>query len=380
MGCADVIPGVSGGTIAFILGIYSDLLSGIQAFNLDFFQLLLKGKIKKAFSLIPWGFLLPLFLGILCAISLLAKLVHFFLNDPFLSLILFSLFTGLIVASCYCLLKEVKVFDKVFLCFCTLGILCGFGFSSIKPYENSESYYQMPMESYTEKNNWDGFSLKNYQEPNQMLVNLSKKEVSHLLVKYPELKDAEVVDMRNSLVLNSASFTSKENLKEYSFLFLFACGFLGSAAMLAPGISGSYLMLIIGVYPFLIASYVSFLEGVFAFHLDLGILFSLLSFLLGVLVGFACFSRTLSYVLKHYYKVTFSLISGFIIGALRALWPFWEYSYRIDPLHLEKGPVLQKMGLKLLPKSFGDALTFTLLFSLAFFAVISLEKIKKKNS
>ena len=80
MGAADVVPGVSGGTIAFITGIYQQLLDGIQAFDMTFFKLFFRGRFREALSRIPWSFLLPLAIGIACSIFSLAKLVLYLLH------------------------------------------------------------------------------------------------------------------------------------------------------------------------------------------------------------------------------------------------------------------------------------------------------------
>ncbi|NCF70508.1 MAG: DUF368 domain-containing protein, partial [Chlamydiales bacterium] len=208
MGCADIVPGLSGGTIAFILGIYDALLQAIQSFNLSFFALLIKGQFKKASSLVPWTFVLPLFLGIITSISVLARGVHFFLNDPYLSLLLFSGFMGLIVASFYTLVRETKKLDSTFYLFCLIGMVCGFLFSSLKPIDNQTSTsYQLPIENYSILQEWaERSDIKNYDHKNKLLKNLSKEHVAYLIDHYPELEQEEIVETNSMKVVNKKDF------------------------------------------------------------------------------------------------------------------------------------------------------------------------------
>ena len=97
MGAADVVPGVSGGTIAFITGIYDQLLNGIKSFNSTFFRLFFSGRWKEACSGIPWGFLLPLLLGIGTSIFSLARLTLYLLHTW--PQALWAFFFGLIISS-----------------------------------------------------------------------------------------------------------------------------------------------------------------------------------------------------------------------------------------------------------------------------------------
>ena len=103
MGAADTVPGVSGGTIAFITGIYEKLLNAIQSVNLHFLRLIFQGRIRKAFELIPWNFCIPLLLGIALAIFSLAKLVVYLLNVY--PTLIWAFFFGLIISSLFILLN-----------------------------------------------------------------------------------------------------------------------------------------------------------------------------------------------------------------------------------------------------------------------------------
>jgi len=123
VGAADVVPGISGGTVAFILGIYHKLLDGIQAFNLRFFRLFLTGNFRAALGEIPWSFLVPLGLGIACSIFSLAKTISYLLDTyPKAA---WSFFFGLIVSSLWMLARSIpfKGLRNI------LPFLCGFAFA-----------------------------------------------------------------------------------------------------------------------------------------------------------------------------------------------------------------------------------------------------------
>ncbi|MFI5343105.1 MAG: undecaprenyl phosphate translocase family protein, partial [Chlamydiales bacterium] len=122
--------------------------------------------------------------------------------------------------------------------------------------------------------------------------------------------------------------------------WLIFCGMVAVCALLLPGISGSYLLTLLGVYPMVIgalADWVSHLkQGIFDFDsfeilLNLG---------LGILIGAALFARLLSWLLKAYPNLSLAILSGFMIGALPSVWPFWSYTSILLPMKLEKGPQL----------------------------------------
>ena len=114
MGAADIVPGVSGGTIAFIMGIYQELLQTIKFLSGDFLKLILSGKIKKAFLEVPFKFIIPLSLGIFTAIFSLAKIISYMLSEH--PSYIWSFFFGLVVASVLIISRQVKFwsFRKIF--------------------------------------------------------------------------------------------------------------------------------------------------------------------------------------------------------------------------------------------------------------------------
>jgi putative membrane protein len=234
MGSVDIIPGISGGTMALILGIYEKLIKELKAINLGFLKLLLNLKIKEAFSKINLGFLLPLFSGIIIAIIGLAKVISYLLQNH--SSYLYGFFFGLIIASIFIILPK-------------------------KFYRAKNSLFLIP-----------GFIL------------------------------AWIISGSNSI--NSAN----------TYLNIFISGILAICAMILPGISGSFILLILGKYEFMI----SVLKNPFIS----GNLVYLLVFALGCIFGLASFIKLLDFLFKKYKEQSMAILIGFMSGALRKIWPF----------------------------------------------------------
>lgn len=233
MGSVDIVPGISGGTMALILKIYSKIINEIRLINWKFFKNILRLKFKSAFKLIDWKFLLILFLGIITAIISLARFINWSLeNYP---TYLYSLFFGLIIISALFLIPK-KINLKYYL-FLIIGFLIAWIISSLAP----------------------------AQTPNT-----------------------------------------------YEFIFL--SGALAICAMILPGISGAFILLILGKYEFMI----SILKNPFNFESLLIILF----FSAGCLIGLLSFIKFLNYLITKYYKTTLMVLIGFMLGSLNKIWPF----------------------------------------------------------
>ena len=233
MGCADVVPGVSGGTIAFICGIYDRLINGIKSFDLTSAQLLLKRDFRGLWERIPFPFFIALGLGLITAILSLAKVLeHLMLNHP---VQLWSFFFGLVLGSILLLAKQTwrwKAGDwAVFF----------------------------------------GFAVGTF-----VLVGLK-------------------------------SLATPTGLP-----FVFLAGAIAICAMILPGISGSYLLVIMGKYAVII-------EAVNDRNIT-----TLAVFCAGIATGILSFVRLVSWMLNHHRHVTLIALTGVMAGALRTLWPWKE--------------------------------------------------------
>ena len=287
MGSADVVPGVSGGTIAFITGIYTELLDSIKSVNINALVTLFKEGPKAAWQAINGTFLLVLLLGILSAILTLAKLIHYLLDHH--AILLWSFFFGLILASSLHMAKQITQWGgKTYLAL-LLGAVCA-GFISI------------------------------------------------------------------------ASPTSIEA----SYLNIFIAGSIAICAMILPGISGSFILLLMGLYAPVLAA-------VKGFQIDIMLIFAL-----GAGLGLMMFSRLLSWLLHRYQDLMFSLLTGFMLGALLKVWPWKEtISVRLN----SKGLEVPFEQLNRLPEWVNnDQILLSVLMAwIGFSCVFLLEKVSKQQ-
>ena len=232
MGAADEVPGVSGGTIAFITGIYDQLLNGIKSFNATFFRLFFTGRWKEACAGIPWGFLLPLLLGIGTSIFSLARLTLYLLHAW--PQALWAFFFGLIISSILLMMQGRRM-------------------------------------------------------PASSLVLLAAGAVAAWFVTGAE------------------AMTASHELPR-----IFIAGFIALCAMILPGISGSFMLVVMGQYAYILSAVV---------HLDMAVL---LTFIAGGLCGLMSFSRVLSACFHRYPSQTNAVLIGFMAGSLRTVWPWHD--------------------------------------------------------
>jgi len=264
MGAADVVPGVSGGTIAFITGIYPRLLGAIEAFNLRFFSLALRLKLKEAFGLIPWDFLLPLLAGIGLSIFSLARAVTYALAVWPVSI--WSFFFGLIVASIVLLGKDLRLARPSTWLFLALGALAG----------------------------W--------------LISI-----------------ASGVDIGQSLPI------------------FFASGFIAICAMILPGISGAFVLVLLGQYTHVIRAVA---------ELNIPVLVVLA---LGCACGIMSFARVVNWMLRRFPDAVMAALTGLMAGSLRAIWPWRSGDTITLPMELNR-----EVGLSLLCCLIGVAIPLIL--------------------
>jgi len=233
MGTANVIPGVSGGTIAFITGIYERLIYALKSFNTTAIGFLLKGKFKNFVQYTDLGFLSTLGAGVAVSILSLAKLFDYlFATYPVL---LWAFFFGLILASVYYVGKQVTKWSATAIVALIIGTIIAVGISLLNPAQENSSFW-----------------------------------------------------------------------------YVFLCGIVAICSMILPGLSGSFILIIMGNYRLILRAIGKFN---FSVLLPLG---------LGCVVGVVAFSNLLSYVFKRFPDVTIALLTGFILGSLNILWPWKE--------------------------------------------------------
>ncbi|MCD6561087.1 MAG: DUF368 domain-containing protein [Deltaproteobacteria bacterium] len=286
MGASDVVPGVSGGTIAFILGIYEELINSIKSFDLYSLKLLLTFKIRRLLDRVSWQFPLTVLTGILTAIFSLAKLLSWLLyNEP---VFIWSFFFGLILASIITVSRRVKDWRVLAWISLTGGI--------------SGSYFLV------------------------------------------------------GIVPCATPVTP---------WFLFFCGSLSICAMMLPGISGSFILVLLGKYHYILDA------------VNERDFFTLFLFAGGAFVGIITFSRFLGWLLKNYHDLTVALLTGLMLGSLRKVWPFKETIQTFVDNHGQVIPLVQS---NILPGRWNSEVTGAIIFMLfGLITIICLERLSKGN-
>ena len=245
MGIAEIIPGVSGGTIAFITGIYEELINSIKSINTNTLKLLVTFKFSAFWRAVNGTFLITLIFGMLTSILVLSRFIVYLLDDhPFK---IWGFFFGLIIASGILIFYQIQKIG--------IAVLLSFVI---------------------------GLSIASY------------------------------------IALQAPSITPNTNF------FIFLSGAIAISAMILPGISGSFILVFLSKYEFILKALNSFDTAVISI------------FLSGCIVGLVTFSRVFSYLFKKYSDVVISVLIGFLGGSLFKIWPFYEvleYNSSNEPIY-----------------------------------------------
>ena len=284
MGAADVVPGVSGGTIAFIVGIYDELIDSIKSINGNSLKLFFTGKWGAFWKAVNGNFLISILLGIAISVFSLAKIITWLPTDY--PVMVWAFFFGLVLASTWFVGKGIKEWNwKTVLAF-VAGAAVAYYITVATPAETPSNLF-----------------------------------------------------------------------------FIFLCGAIAICAMILPGISGSFILVLLGKYFFV-------MEAVKT--LDIKVL---LVFLAGACLGITSFARILSYALKHFRNVTLAVLTGFMLGSLNKVWPWKETIETFTDSH---GVVKPLVEVNILPNLYiGEAV---LLMVVGFFLVYFLEKLSTRGA
>jgi len=288
MGAADVVPGVSGGTIAFISGIYEELLESISSVNLSALKTLKNEGVQRFWQTVNGNFLFALLLGVGISVASLAKLIAFLLDEH--PILLWSFFFGLVLASVLYVAKQITKWSLVTIILLLIGAFLAFYITTLTPVTSSE----------------------------------------------------------------------------ISPLYLFLCGALAICAMILPGISGSFILVLLGAYrPVLDAVHERDLKAIAIIGA-------------GAIVGLLTFSRVLKWLFFHYKNATLAVLTGFIVGSLNKIWP-WKKVLE-SKMFGEKLVILKDKSV--FPSNFeGDNLLVyaCILSVLGFLLILLLEKLATKK-
>lgn len=252
MGSADVVPGVSGGTMAFIMGIYEELIESIKMVGRpEFIRAVLRFRIGEALRLINFPFLASLIAGILLAILTLAPGIEWLLvNQPVL---LWSFFFGLVLASVIAVSKRIPQWNLPLFIALAAGAIGAYVIVGLVPVQTPETWW-----------------------------------------------------------------------------FLFISGAIAICAMILPGVSGSFILVLLGKYQYLVSA------------VNQRDLIPLIWTALGCAIGIVSFAQLLSWLFKRYHDLTVAVLTGFMLGSLRKVWPWKEVVSYITDRHGEIIPTVER--------------------------------------
>ena len=301
MGAADIVPGVSGGTIAFIFGIYQELIDSINKVNLSVFKTLKREGVKAAWHQINGSFLLALLTGIGISVLTFSKVItHLLETQPIL---VWSFFFGLIIASITLIWKEISNLKLVDILFLLIGIAVSYFITIARPVSSPESYW-----------------------------------------------------------------------------YIFLSGFIAIIAMILPGISGAFILLLMGSYETVIGIVNQFRDGITSANSEIltQAFLKLSLFAIGAIIGLKSFSKILHWMFANHKNTTLTLLIGFMIGSLNKDWPWKQVIETRINNHGKVVPFLEK---SIFPQNFdgqSQIVMAIILAVLGFLVIFTMEKIASK--
>ncbi|MCS7206279.1 MAG: DUF368 domain-containing protein [Leptospiraceae bacterium] len=326
MGTADVIPGVSGGTIALISGIYEHLIFAISTIRIEeikkFYQRYFKNQ-KEVKSDIPFLFLMVLGLGIASGILLMSKIIPFLME--YYTFYMYSLFFGLILFSTTIPYKKMDHGWREYLLMGVFAIIT-FLIMGTEPYKNFYIQLENPQTSTPIKLDDSGkFTLKLTPEEkensllkiyhqNEILGEIPLKELQPEYVwekhrAFFRIKDEKTHYLIKGSLAKDHWFSFFETYPN-RYLWIFFVASVAICAMILPGISGAYMLVLFGEYQ-------NILKALHQWQFDV-----IFVFLLGMSVGILSFVRLLKFLLEKYHSLTMAALTGFLIGSLTKIFPF----------------------------------------------------------
>lgn len=360
MGAADLVPGISGGTIAFITGIYEEFLSSLNSINSQAFKALVSLRFPTLFKIVRWPFLVTLALGILSSFVFLSRLIHGLLESPLSRTNLFAAFLGLVLGSLIFIYRQLKKIGPIEVAAFVIACAAAFLFTQLDVDSKGDGplydvYYPATKLSQTSL-------AANYNAENQMITGVTQAQLGAMVAKGLISASDPIYSTQHRRYGVVEEFLIEQSHWLVDGWLLF-CGVFASGAMLLPGISGSYLLTILGAYEEIIGALADLARGLLQFHLPLDSLFLLMNLGIGIGIGLLFFSRLFGWMLARHHNPMIATLVGLMLGSLPAVWPFWESVYVLDPLKAESGLKL-KMIEPILPDPLSNVTWIALLYLL----------------
>ncbi len=297
IGCANIIPGLSGATVALIIGVYEKLINSVSSIKKNTIDDISKFKIKKLYNDLSLNFLVPIIIGICISAILFAKALDYFELLEKNKQYTLAYFFGLILASIPLVFRMIDKLEKKHIFFFILGTIVAIIIST----------------------------LPGLQEENK------------------------------------------------NIFFIFFCGFIGIIGMVVPGLSGSYLLLILGNYNLLVKDCIN------KFYQDINALIYLTTFFIGMTFGLLTLSKFISWLFKKYRNETLAIICGFILGSLIFIWPI--RSTESTALLEIISPIKKELNLNgNLIKYVNDNYSLIFLIMIGYFSLVFLEYLSNRKN
>jgi len=267
MGAANKVPGVSGGTVAFVAGFYEEFIYSLQKFNKTAFKLLISLRFKSLYQYVNGGFLVLIISGMIISYFSVSRILDYLLRNY--ELLVWATFFGMILGSIYYINRSFKDWNSKTITALILGVIIGLSLSYLPPAQENDN-----------------------------------------------------------------------------LIFVFFCGMIGVLGMTLPGVSGSFILILLGNYVLLLVDSVNALSDTFAllFQGDFAEIFRdanrvrllkvLTVFTAGSMAGMVSLSHVFGYILKRWHQITVASIIGFIIGSLLMVWPWKTAIYKTTGTHL----------------------------------------------
>jgi putative membrane protein len=220
-------------------------------------------------------------------------------------------------------------------------------------------------------------TIANYDETKQHLLGITKGELTTMVARGTIAPETPTF---LSGLATPQPAVSIVGVQHFTWIepWTIICGVIGISALLLPGVSGSYILNILGMYPILIGALAELVNGFKNLEFDFDAFLILLNFGAGVVVGALVFSRAIGWCLKHYHQTTLSLLTGFLIGSMESVWPFWTHEYLLNPLKIESGPKLHALE-PMLPTGNYEVIGISIILVVAgFIAVFALESVANR--
>jgi uncharacterized membrane protein len=334
-GAADAIPGISGATVYYVLGIYEEMLNGVKRCWGSLISAASTRTFQPVLTEPSWKFISTLAAGVIVSFFIIAKGILLGLEHPTLRAPLLSIFFGLVLGSSSICLQSISVWKLSNVLGMALGILLGIVLMS-GPELGHEPLYTVPIRDR---------ELPQAHNVSEDGSSITRVPHSALII----LKSQGLIADEDTVVDNDhGAQIPVKNLADGDVsllrLDLLASGLLAASAVLLPGLSGSYVLNVLGVYGSIISAFLDLCSGLAVGEFRTTACLVVANIVAGAFVGVLLFSQSLLWILDRFHDRTHAFLSGCMIGSMWSIWPYQSLAPEIDPFHISDGAHMVSVG------------------------------------